>query len=97
MDVPENPEDYVHRIGRTARMGKEGWGITFITPDDGDFLTQIEKLINKEIRQEVFPGFEVARRTPVAAPKPAAVADPAVPKPESAGIPQWNRPARRRR
>jgi superfamily II DNA/RNA helicase len=96
MDVPENPEDYVHRVGRTARMGKEGWAITFVTPDDGEFLTQIEKLINKEIHQEVFPGFEVARRVPTRT-APVAAAAPAAPKPASAGIPQWNKPARRRR
>ena len=104
MDIPENPEDYVHRVGRTARMGKEGWAITFVTPDDGDFLTTIEKLINKEIKQEVFPGFEVRRReaTPpppaISATSSAAAAPGAEPpKPPSAGIPQWNRPARRRR
>jgi superfamily II DNA/RNA helicase len=97
MDVPENPEDYVHRVGRTARMGKEGWAITFVTPDDGDFLTQIEKLINKEIHQEVFPGFAVTRRVPLNPPTPVAAAEPAAPKPASPGIPQWNKPARRRR
>jgi ATP-dependent RNA helicase DeaD len=109
MDIPENPEDYVHRVGRTARMGKEGWAITFVTPDDGDFLTTIEKLINKEIKQEVFPGFE-ARRREVKPPPPAisatssasapgapGAAEPESAKPASAGIPQWNRPSRRRR
>jgi len=53
-DVPENPEDYVHRVGRTARMGKSGRAFTFITKNDGGFLTQIEKLINKEV-----PYFEI--------------------------------------
>lgn len=53
-DVPENPEDYVHRVGRTARMGQSGRAFTFITSDDGGFLTEIEKLINKEV-----PAFEV--------------------------------------
>ncbi|MCB9896785.1 MAG: DEAD/DEAH box helicase [Planctomycetes bacterium] len=48
-DIPENPEDYVHRIGRTARMGKTGRAVTFVTRDDGEFLTSIEKLINKDI------------------------------------------------
>ncbi len=56
-DIPENPEDYVHRIGRTARMGKTGRAATFVTPDDGEFLTQIEKLINKEITVEHLPDF----------------------------------------
>lgn len=105
LDIPENPEDYVHRVGRTARMGKQGWAITFVTPDDGAFLTTIEKLINKEIKQETFPGFEVARRRPLNVATPdapggapaASDAPPPPPKPPSAGIPQWNRPARRRR
>jgi ATP-dependent RNA helicase DeaD len=48
-DVPEDPEDYVHRIGRTARMGQRGIAVTFVTPDQGDNLTAIEQLINREI------------------------------------------------
>ena len=51
-DVPENAEDYVHRVGRTARMGKEGRAATFVTPDDGPFLTSIEKLINQQVPVE---------------------------------------------
>jgi len=90
-DLPQNPEDYVHRVGRTARMGKRGTAVSFVTRDDGPYLTAIEKLINKEIRQVVFPGFEPR---PVQAPAPAAPAEPAAPIP---GIPPWARPARRRR
>ncbi len=56
-DIPENPEDYVHRIGRTARMGKKGRAITFVTRDDGPCLTDIEKLINKHIPREEVDGF----------------------------------------
>ncbi len=56
-DVPENAEDYVHRVGRTARMGKQGRAATFVTPDDGIFLTAIEKLINKEVPIEIFEDF----------------------------------------
>jgi ATP-dependent RNA helicase DeaD len=56
-DIPENPEDYVHRIGRTARMGKEGRAATFVTPDDGEFLSAIEKLINQEIQVERYEDF----------------------------------------
>jgi len=48
-DVPQNAEDYVHRIGRTGRMGKRGVAHTFVTPEDGEFLTAIEKLINQEV------------------------------------------------
>jgi ATP-dependent RNA helicase DeaD len=56
-DIPENPEDYVHRIGRTARMGKKGRAITFVTRDDGAELTAIEKLINKHVPREELEGF----------------------------------------
>jgi len=46
-DVPANPEDYIHRVGRTGRMGSAGKAFTFITPTEGKELTQIEKLINR--------------------------------------------------
>jgi ATP-dependent RNA helicase DeaD len=49
-DVPADPSGYVHRIGRTARMGKTGCAITFVTPEEGKVLTEVEKLINKELR-----------------------------------------------
>jgi ATP-dependent RNA helicase DeaD len=57
-DIPENAEDYVHRIGRTARMGKRGRAVTFVTPDDGQFLTGIEKLINQIIPSASYDGFQ---------------------------------------
>ncbi|RKY18633.1 MAG: ATP-dependent helicase [Planctomycetota bacterium] len=63
-DIPENPEDYVHRIGRTARMGKTGRAVTFVTADDGFFLTSIEKLINKVVPPESYDGF-VCRDAPL--------------------------------
>lgn len=43
-DIPENPEDYVHRIGRTARAGRTGVAISFATPDQGALINQIERL-----------------------------------------------------
>ncbi len=51
-DIPEDPENYVHRIGRTARMGKDGVAYTFVTPGQGKELNAIEKLIDKEIPTE---------------------------------------------
>ncbi len=50
-DVPANPEDYVHRVGRTGRMGAAGKAFTFVTPSEGKELTQIEKLINKQLEE----------------------------------------------
>src|SRR5688572_6326994 len=57
-DVPEDPEVYVHRVGRTARMGKGGKAFTFIAKDQGDELTKVENLINMVIPQATVEGFE---------------------------------------
>jgi ATP-dependent RNA helicase DeaD len=48
-DIPEDASIYVHRIGRTARMGKSGRAITFVTREEGKLLTDVEKLINKQV------------------------------------------------
>ncbi len=50
-DIPQDPSIYVHRIGRTARMGRAGYALTLATPEDGKALTEIEKLINSELKQ----------------------------------------------
>jgi len=54
-DVPPNEEDYVHRIGRTARAGRGGVGITLITPGEMRAFSRIEKLIGMEVRKERLP------------------------------------------
>ncbi len=48
-DVPEDPEIYVHRIGRTARVGRGGEAWSFVTPEQGGLLSAIERLTNVEI------------------------------------------------
>jgi ATP-dependent RNA helicase DeaD len=50
-DIPYKIEDYVHRIGRTGRMEKSGKAYTFVTREEGSYLTEIEQLINKEINR----------------------------------------------
>jgi ATP-dependent RNA helicase DeaD len=57
-DLPEDVELYVHRIGRTARAGRGGIAWSFVTPDQGYLLTQIEQLINTEIPKLDYPDFE---------------------------------------
>ena len=47
-DVPNNPEDYVHRIGRTGRAGKKGKAYTLYDDNDNKTIISIEKLINKK-------------------------------------------------
>jgi ATP-dependent RNA helicase DeaD len=72
-DLPEDVENYVHRIGRTGRMGKDGVAISFVTPEQGPLLTSIEVTINKLIEQQQMPNFEayVPRVKVDDAPKPA--------------------------
>jgi len=53
-DLPQVPEDYIHRIGRTARAGSEGSALTFLTPDDRSIWNSISKLID--------PNFKAAPR-----------------------------------
>ena len=56
-DIPPDPEVYVHRIGRTARMGARGVAISFVTAEQGKELTNIEMLINRQIPQRLVTGF----------------------------------------
>ncbi len=57
-DLPDDPDIYVHRIGRTARAGREGVAWSLVTPEQGQLLTQIELLINAEIPERRYPDFE---------------------------------------
>ena len=57
-DIPDDPEAYVHRIGRTARMGAGGKAFTFVTPEQGEELTRIENLINMVIPVATIEGFQ---------------------------------------
>jgi ATP-dependent RNA helicase DeaD len=57
-DIPDDAENYLHRIGRTGRMGKDGTAYMFVCPDQGEPLTAIENLINKPIPSIKFEGFE---------------------------------------
>lgn len=56
-DIPEDPEVYIHRIGRTARAGRGGIAWTFVSPDQGDLLSAVEQLANIEIPQRSYPDF----------------------------------------
>ena len=56
-DLPHVPEDYVHRIGRTARAGRQGDAISLAAPEERTQLAAIERLVGKSIRQEHVTGF----------------------------------------
>ncbi|QEL16984.1 DEAD/DEAH box helicase [Limnoglobus roseus] len=57
-DLPNDIENYVHRIGRTGRIGRDGVAISFVTPEQGGQLTDIEMTINKLIDRATIEGFE---------------------------------------
>jgi ATP-dependent RNA helicase RhlE len=67
-DLPNVPEDYVHRIGRTGRAGATGEAVSLVCVDENDMLKDIEKLIKQTLPREVIPGFEpdpTARAQPI--------------------------------
>jgi len=57
-DIPEFSDDYVHRVGRTGRMGREGVAFTFATSEEGGELTRIEQRINRVLKRDEIPGFQ---------------------------------------
>ncbi len=56
-DVPQHPEDYVHRIGRTGRAEASGDAFTLVSPDEEPYIKRIEKFINKTLPRGVIPNF----------------------------------------
>jgi len=72
-DVPEQAEDYVHRIGRTARAEAEGDAITLVTSDDEGMVSRIEGLLGTKIERKILPNFDYDVPTPSWA-KPSAEA-----------------------
>ena len=54
-DVPHDPEDYIHRIGRTARAENSGEAITLVSPEDARYWGRIEKFLKKEIERVSIP------------------------------------------
>ena len=61
-DVPEAPDDYIHRVGRTARAGEIGDAFTFVAPDEQNELRAIEKAIGKRLPQITIPDFDYNAR-----------------------------------
>jgi ATP-dependent RNA helicase RhlE len=89
-DLPHNPEDYVHRIGRTGRAGASGEAISLMTEDEARYLKDIEKLIGRTVDQVLVPGYSPgAAQVPDYRP-PAA---PAIARPVPVGT-QARRPVK---
>ena len=77
-DLPTDLENYVHRIGRTGRIGKDGVAISFVTPEQGHVLTEIEMTINRLIEADRIEGFDSfePRKKPEESNKPEGGATP---------------------
>lgn len=58
--VPENPEDYVHRIGRTGRAEATGDAFTILTADEMEFADAVEQFVNQKIERKTLDGFDYA-------------------------------------
>ncbi len=58
-ELPNVPEDYVHRIGRTARAGREGHAVSLVCVDELKLLRDIEKLLGNNIEKINFPGYDI--------------------------------------
>jgi ATP-dependent RNA helicase DeaD len=86
-DLPEDPENYVHRIGRTGRMGADGVAIAFVTPEQGELLTAIEVFINKQLTEDRIEGFQSY--------VPRAAKEQTEPEPPRPIVPMFGRRTRR--
>ena len=58
-DLPQVPEDYIHRIGRTGRAGSSGAAISLVCPEESHLLFEIEKLLKRHLPQIADTGYEV--------------------------------------
>ena len=63
-DLPQVPEDYIHRIGRTGRAGKDGSALTFLTNNDRNMWRSIQKLIDPDfkVKEEVKPNSQKSKK-----------------------------------
>ncbi len=61
-DVPASPEDYVHRVGRTARAEAKGDAFLFVSPEEEAQVRSIERAIGRQLPRLTLPGFDYARR-----------------------------------
>ncbi|MBV6418282.1 MAG: ATP-dependent RNA helicase RhlE [Steroidobacteraceae bacterium] len=76
-ELPNVPEDYVHRIGRTARAGATGHAVSLVAPDEGGLLRDIEKVLKRAVPYLAAPPFEIVApapppRAPLHSARPAA-------------------------
>ena len=90
-DIPQHPEDYVHRIGRTGRANQTGDAFTLVTREDMKKLAAIERFIGQRIERLTLEGFQVPTNGEL-----ATVPKPPKPEPRMDGRPGFRRGGRRR-
>ncbi len=96
-DIPQFCDDYVHRVGRTGRMGREGVAYTFVTPEEGSELTRIEMRINRLLVRDEMEGMAVLQKPEASAELPAEVLDEQGQPVKAAPTPVFGRRTRRLR
>ncbi len=69
-DLPMVAEDYVHRIGRTGRNGASGEAVSFVAPEEGGLLRQVQRMLKADIELEIVEGFAPSRPIQLNAPLP---------------------------
>ena len=67
-ELPNSPDDYVHRIGRTGRAGAAGTAISLVCPEEHERLAEIEKTIRIRMPRDVVPGFGHRSEAPLMEP-----------------------------
>jgi len=91
-DLPQFCDDYIHRVGRTGRMGREGVAYSFVTPEEGNELTRIEMRINRLLDRVEMPDFEAVAARPAPVKKTEEQAET---KKDGPPPPRGRRPRRR--
>jgi ATP-dependent RNA helicase RhlE len=84
-DVPNDPDDYIHRIGRTARMDAEGDAFVLVSPSEEQSLTRIERQIGQRLPRVLLPDFDYKNTDSQRHRKHQTGAKPAQPRPHSRG------------
>jgi ATP-dependent RNA helicase RhlE len=74
-ELPNVPEDYVHRIGRTARAGRSGLAVSLVAPDENGLLRDIERTMRQSITLQAAPAYEQVPTAPMR-PRGEANSDP---------------------
>ncbi len=91
-DLPNVPEDYIHRIGRTGRAGADGMAVSLVSHEESGLLRDIRKLLKQDIAISDVPGFEPSHPLRLDAGAPRPVQGGQGQRPQRQGRPQGGRP-----